>query len=144
SPSRAERVTLGALVSGEIALALALLVVTGLLVQSTTRLRAVDPGFDAPHSLVFNLSLPPGKYPSDTSQRQFIQQLSARLSQLPNVRGAGTTSVIPFGGHWATASIMVEGQAARNEDLPVGDLRVVTPGFFRALGISVVRGRSFS
>ena len=144
SPGRAEQSVLGALASAEIALSLALLVVTGLLLESMTRLRTVDPGFDARHTLVFNLSLPRGRYPSETAQRQFISQLTARLSAMPNVRGAGTTSVIPFGGHWATASIMPEGQSVPNKDLPVGDLRIVSPRFFAAMGIPLGRGRVFT
>ena len=141
---RSERSALGTLVSAQIALSLSLLVITGSLLKSMQRLRAVDVGFDARHALVFNLSLPKARYPSDTAQRQFIRQLTARLSAMPNVRGAGTTSVIPFGGHWATASIMAEGQPAANKDLPVGDLRVVSPGFFGAMGIAVIRGRGFT
>jgi predicted permease len=109
-----------------------------------TRLRAVDPGFDARHTLLFDVSLPRGRYPTDTARRQFIRQLTERLSAMPNVRGAGTTSVVPFGGHWATATIMPEGLVAPNKELPVGDLRIVSPRFFAAMEIPLIRGRVFS
>lgn len=69
-----------------------------------------DTGFDADHIAVFKLSFPPPKYPTDTSERLFVQLLTERLRAIPGVRRVGVTSVLPFSGNWATASIMVEGQ----------------------------------
>ena len=134
-----------ALVVAEVALSLALLVGAGLLIKSVMKLQGVDPGFDPKNVLVFNLNLPSVKYPSDTSQILFTDQLVPRLNALPGVRAAGTTSVIPFGGNWSTASFSIEGLIVPpGQNGPWGDLRIVTPRFFEALHIPLKRGRVFT
>jgi predicted permease len=133
------------LVVAEMALSLTLLVGAGLLIKSVAKLQAVDPGFDPKNVLVFNLALPAVKYSSDTSQSLFADQLLPRLNALPGVRAAGTTSVIPFGGGWSTASFEIEGFIVPpGQNGPWGDLRVVTPRFFDALRIPLKRGRPFT
>jgi putative ABC transport system permease protein len=133
------------LVVAEVALALTLLAGAGLLIKSVGRLENVNPGFDAHNVLVFNLALPQVKYPTDTSQELFSQQLMPRLNALPGVRAAGTTSVIPFGGGWSTSSFNIEGLiVAPGQNGPWGDYRVATPGFFDALRIPLIKGRGFT
>jgi predicted permease len=132
------------LVVAEVALSLTLLVAAGLLIKSVARLQNVDPGFDPHNVLVFNLNLPPVKYPNDTAQRLFTAQLLPRLNALSGVRAAGVTSVIPFGGDWSTASFEIEGLVVPpGQSGPWGDVRVVSPEFFRALRIPLLRGRLF-
>jgi len=133
------------LVVAEVALSLTLLVGAGLLIQSVMRLEGVSPGFDARNILVFNLALPGVKYPTDTSAELFAEQLLPRLNALPGVKAAGTTSVIPFGGGWSTASFNIEGLIVPpGQNGPWGDIRVVTPRFFDALRIPLKRGRMFT
>src|SRR5207237_724928 len=79
---RVGRRFLESLVVAEVGLALVLLIVTGLLLASMNRLRAVDPGFDPTHTLVFKLSLPPLRYPSDASQRLFVRELTSHLGDV--------------------------------------------------------------
>jgi predicted permease len=130
------------LVVAEIALALTLLAGGGLLLRSFARVARVDPGFNPDHVLTFNLSLPAAKYRSDTTQRAFWRSLYPRLAAIPGVKAAGGTSVLPFGGNWSTASFNVEGYTPPpNGNGPWGDIRVVSPGFFQALEIGLVRGR---
>jgi len=133
------------LVVAEVALSLTLLIGAGLLIKSVGRLQGVDPGFDPHNVLVFNLNLPAVKYPTDTAQQLFIQQLMPRLNSLPGVRAAGATSVIPFGGGWSTSSFNIENVVVPpGQNGPWGDVRVVSPKFFDALRIPLKKGRLFN
>ncbi|HVX40322.1 MAG TPA: ABC transporter permease [Gemmatimonadaceae bacterium] len=133
-----------ALVVAEVALALTLLTGAGLLIRSVVRLENVNPGFDPHHVLVFNLNLPNVKYGNDTARVQFLQELLPKLSAAPGVQAAGVTSVIPFGGGWSTSSFEIEGLTVPpGQNGPWGDIRIVSPGFFSALRIPLVRGRLF-
>ena len=133
------------LVVVEVALSLTLLVGAGLLIKSVMKLQGVSPGFDSKNVLVFNLALPPVKYPSDTAQILFADQLLPRLNALTGVRAAGTTSVIPFGGGWSTSSFTIEGvTVAPGQNGPWGDIRIVTPRFFESLRVPLKKGRVFT
>jgi len=133
------------LVVAEIALSLTLLIGAGLLIRSVARLQGVSPGFDPHGVLTFNLSMPAAKYPSDTAQVLFSDQVMQRLNAIPGVRSAASTSVMPFGGGWSTSTIMLEGlNLAPGQNGPWGDFRVVTPRFFETLRIPLERGRVFT
>ena len=130
------------LVVTEVALALTLLTGAGLLLKSFARLQQVDPGFDPTNVLTFNLSLPQTRYPSDTTQIGFFDQVFPALARVPGLVGVGGTSVMPFGGSWSTASFDIEGyQPPENQPGPWGDIRIVSPGFFETLRIPLLRGR---
>ena len=143
---RAGRNVRRALVVAEVALALTLLVGAGLLIQSVARLQRVEPGFDPDKLLTFTLSLPQSKYHSDTQQVAFFDQVLPRIAAVPGVRAVGATSVLPFGGNWATGTFTIEGlqQRAPNEPGPWGDIRLVSPDFFQALRVPLRRGRVFT
>jgi putative ABC transport system permease protein len=133
-----------ALVVAEMALSLTLLIGAGLLIKSVGRLQNINPGFDPANVLVFNLNLPTAKYATDTSTVLFANQLSPRLNSIPGVRAAGATSVIPFGGGWSTASLMIENHPVPpGQEGPWGDFRIASPKFFDALRIPLRRGRMF-
>jgi putative ABC transport system permease protein len=133
------------LVVAEVALSLTLLIGAALLIESVGKLQNVDPGFDAHNVLVFNLALPAVKYPSDTSQVLFGDQLVSRLSAVSGVRSAGTTSVLPFAGGWSTSSFNIEGLIVpRGQNGPWGDYRVATTGYFDAMRIPLKTGRLFT
>jgi putative ABC transport system permease protein len=130
------------LVVAEMALALTLLTGAGLLIKSFARLQGVDPGFVPEHLLTFNLALPPARYPTDTQQVAFFDRVLPALRAVPGVQNVGLTSVMPFGGNWATGSFEIEGyQAPENQPGPWGDIRIVSPGFLETLRVPVVRGR---
>ena len=130
------------LVIAEVALALTLLTGAGLLIKSFARLQGVDPGFEPDHLLTFNLALPRARYPSDTSQAAFFDQVVPALAAVPGVRAAGATSVMPFGGGWSTAGFEIEGyQPPPKQPGPWGDIRIVSPGYFETLRIPLRRGR---
>jgi putative ABC transport system permease protein len=130
------------LVIAEVALSLTLLTGAGLLIKSFARLQGVDPGFNPDRLLTFNLSLPPARYPSDTAQIAFFDQVFPALTAVPGVRAAGAASVLPFSGGWTTGGFQIEGyQPPPKQPGPWGDIRIVSPGYFQTLGIPLRRGR---
>ncbi|HWG53149.1 MAG TPA: ABC transporter permease [Gemmatimonadaceae bacterium] len=134
-----------ALVVAEVALALMLLTGAGLLLRSFARLQGVDPGFDARNVLTFTLSLPQAKYPSDTAVTSFFDAVLPRIRAVPGVRSAAAISPIPFSGQWSTGSYNVEGYTPPpNGNMPWGDIRVASPGYFSTLRIPVRRGHGIT
>ncbi len=133
------------LVVATVALALTLLAGAGLLVRSFGRLLAVDPGFRPDHLLTFQVNLPVAKYSNDTLQVAGLQRILSAVAEIPGATAVGGTSNIPFGGNWSTASFTVEGyQAPANVPGPWGDIRVISPGYFHAIGAELKAGRVFT
>ncbi|MGH9813268.1 MAG: FtsX-like permease family protein, partial [Candidatus Acidiferrales bacterium] len=135
-----------ALVVGEVALALLLLVGAGLMLRSFQNLLAVNPGFRTANVLTFDLNAPPSKYPESAQVAQFYEQLFGRVKGLPGVEGIGATSDVPLSGSiWPNATgFTLEGIARSPEDLRISvNLSVVTPDYFRTLGVPLVHGRFF-
>jgi putative ABC transport system permease protein len=139
------RIVRRALVVGEVALALTLLVGAGLLIKSVARLQRVQPGFNPDNLLTFNIALPRVKYTSDTARVQFFDQALARIAEVPGVVAVGGTDVMPFGPSWSTGSFNIEGHTpGPSQPNPWGDQRVVSPDFFRTMQIPVKQGRVFT
>jgi predicted permease len=134
------------LVVAEVALAFAVIVGAGLLVRSFARVTAVDPGFAVPHRLTMRVTLPVARYPADTTRRAaFYDQLFERLSGLPGVAAVGGVSELPLGELRNMGSFNIQGRPTpRGQDEPHGDWRSASSGYFRAMGIALVRGRLFS
>ena len=133
------------LVIATVALALTLLVGAGLMIRSFARLVGVDPGFRSERLMTFNLALPASRYSNDTLRQAAFDQVTAALGAIPGVTAVGGTTVLPFGGSWATSSFNVEGyQVPQNASSPWGDQRTVTPGFLAALGVPLLKGRQFT
>ena len=131
------------LVIGEFALTLVLLASAGLLMKSFVRLIEVDPGIQPQNVLAMNLELPPTKYQTETQMRAFHDAVMQRISALPGVRAVGTVSYgLPFGGGGLLGDFEVEGQREMSAHLMASKL-VISPGYFRALGIPLLQGRSF-
>lgn len=128
----------GALVSGQVALAAVLVIGSGLMVRSYARLRSVDPGFDADDVTTFGLVLPATRYSAAEAPPLYLR-LVERLSALPGVESAGVTTGLPVTPAQAAYLLDVE-------DYPDGSdvfvVRWVTPGFFEAMGIPVLGGRT--
>jgi putative ABC transport system permease protein len=133
------------LVASQVALALTLLVGSGLLIRSFTSLQRVDPGFSPENVLTLNLSLPHARYTSDTARISFWDALLPQVAAVPGVRSVGAISDIPFGPGGTSRSFAVEGMVlGENEPYPWGSYRVVDPGFHATLRIPLLRGRFFS
>lgn len=136
---------LALLLLAEIALALPLLAATGLLAKTLGELSAVPLGFAADGVLTLRLELPAARYPKPADLRAFHDRLLALLAGTPGVRAAGLTSSLPLSGLYdITREAAVDGQdrTARSSTLAIG-YRAVSPGYFTALRIPLVSGRSF-
>jgi putative ABC transport system permease protein len=132
------------LVVASIALAMLLLVGAGLVGTSFLRLMRVDTGFDPEHVLVASILLPAERYPTDRLAA-FHREAMSRINAIPGVRAAGMISIAPFsGGSTATPFTVVGRPPARPGEFPSAAWRVVTPGYFAALGIRLERGRLFN
>ncbi|HKG47345.1 MAG TPA: ABC transporter permease [Pyrinomonadaceae bacterium] len=133
------------LVVAEIALSLVVLVGAGLMIQSFLRLKRVNIGLNAHNVLTASVSLPRAKYKEGDQRAAFFKQLLERVRSLPGVETASATATLPLsGGGWGR-SITVEGFPV----LPVGQApsiqhTVVTPGYFRTMGIPLLAGRDFN
>ncbi len=143
----------GLLVSAEVALALVLLVGAGLMIQSFVRLRRVDTGFSAQGVLTMRVSLDDAKYPPPLNVNSpppaavgFYDQLVERVRALPGVEAAGVSTVLPLGAGDGWGKLFsVEGQPAPAsiEQVPSVRFALVSPDYFRAMGVAVRRGRAF-
>ena len=132
-------------VVAQLALSLALLVGAGLLLRSMARLQAISPGFEPEGVLTFFVALPPTSYPDGDAQRAFYDQLLPALVEVPGVDAVGVESVLPFSGGWSTSGFTIDGyQPGPNEPNPWGDIRFVSPGFQKALGLPLLEGRFFT
>jgi len=133
-----------AVVVGQIALALPLLVGASLLVRSFTALARVDPGFRSEGVVTLHLAIPRAKYARDRDVAAFCAQLVERVRALPRVVSAGMVNRLPLGGVAQLGMIEFEGAEGREARLPSADWRTVTPGYFAALGIPLREGRLFT
>lgn len=132
------------LVVVQIALALTLLVGSGLAVRSFQRLAAVDPGFDPTDLLTFGLALPLRDYEAGESRLGFHRQVVDRLRALPGVAAAASATTVPFGGELAGSGHTVEGRPlADGEVPPVFMWKRVSPSYFDTMGMELVEGRVF-
>ncbi len=133
------------LVVGELALGLVLLAGTGLLLKSLSRIGQVNPGFRPAGVMTAAVSLPAAQYSTPEKQIVFFRGIMDRLSHAPGVVSAGAGFPLPFSGGNASASFQIEGRPMGPGDPgPHGDIRFVTPGYFTALGIPLLRGRLFT
>jgi len=132
------------LVTAEVALVVVLLVGAVLMLQSFQRLLAVDPGFKPEGVATFEVSLPWARYPDYGRRTQFVEQACARLSSLPGARAVGAISSLPLSGNEWMEYIAIEGvePAPRGKE-PLAENRAVTPGYFEAMGVSLISGRNF-
>ncbi len=136
---------LSALVVGEIALALVLLIVTGLSVLDVRALLNVDPGFTADNVLTYRLSLPSERYGDGEQRVAFIAEHLEEIRALPGVEAAGATSARPLGGHWGNFFEIENAPPAGPDDqTPVILNRVVSPGYLDAIGVTLLSGRDFT
>lgn len=133
-----------ALVVIEVTFALMLLGGAGLLARSFMQLAHVDPGFNPENATLLRLSLPQKKYAMPEQQTAFADALLDRVKNLPGVQFAGITHSMPLVGDYVLG-FNIEGRPAiAPSDLPSTNYYAVTPDYFRAMGIRLVRGRVFT
>ena len=132
------------LVVMQIALALTLLVGSGLALRSFQRLASVDPGFDPADVLTFGVALPPRDYDTPDSRLNFYRELVDRLRALPGADAAAAALAAPLEGVVSWAGYSIEGRPRADDDVwPVFAVKSVSPGYFDAMRIALVEGRVF-
>jgi putative ABC transport system permease protein len=139
-----------ALAVAEVALALWLLAGAGLVMRTFTRLQEVDPGFNPRDAHVAAVFLPRPAYLRPVQHVAFAQQVMRELAGVPGVQVVAAAANIPFSAihltdlSATTRSFFVAGRRpATDAEIPISSWYTVTPDYFRAMGISVLRGRAF-
>jgi predicted permease len=128
----------------QVGLSVMLLVVTALLAVSFVRLVGEDRGFNASRVLAMSVSLPMNRYREPSSVVAAYDRLVHAVHALPGVDSVTTTSMLPLAGQGQTNSIAPEGNTRPRAELPTANFRFVAPEYFRTLGISILRGRTFA
>lgn len=144
SRGRAVRTTRQTLVIVQIACSFMLLTGSALLWLSLRNLLAVDPGFSTQNVITGAVSLPPSRYGAEDDARSFLNQSLESIRRLPGVAAAGATTIIPLSGSAQTGVIIAEGYLPKPGEPAVSGMRtIVSPGYFEAVGTTLVRGRYF-
>jgi putative ABC transport system permease protein len=126
----------------EIALALLLLVASGLLLRSFRKMLETDPGFQREHVLTASLSLPRHDYPTQQNVDEFYADLQRRIERLPGVRTVGFSSNIPIVGQHGGRLLTPEGHVrSAGEGYLIASTYLVQGNYFHALHIPLIRGR---
>jgi putative ABC transport system permease protein len=147
------------LVAGELALAMMLLVGAALLVDSFRRLQTVDVGFDPAGVVAVEVGLTSGPYANcipalvpgcdraaaARRRAQYVLEAQRRISSLPGVIATGATSLSPLSGGGTSSEVTIDGYVPPGQDdAPFADWRAVTGGFFKTMGLAMMRGRTFT
>jgi predicted permease len=133
------------LVAAQIGFAFALLVGAGLLFASFRLLLQVDPGFNPNGVVTASVALPRAKYSKPEVLRDFMNRALSAVRAIPGVSFAGATEAIPLGGNHNDSVILAEGYQMKPGESLISPLNIsVTPGYFEAMRISMIRGRSFN
>src|SRR5206468_405241 len=131
------------LMGAQVALALVLLIASGLMVRSFQNLRALDPGFDASSALTFSVGLPEREYPSREMAVAAHQAIIDRLAALPGVKAASASTCLPLSTGCFGNTVLVRGRVLPPGTIPpVALFRAVADGYFETMGMRIIRGRS--
>jgi putative ABC transport system permease protein len=133
-----------ALIAGELALALVLLVGAGLLIRSAIALQNVDPGFNYRGVFSARISLPAAEYAEPDRIHATLERLLDKAGNTPGVTAAGITSQVPMGPGGNSNGLIPEGRPIDSRSAIDSRLRIVSPGYFDAMGIPIVRGRALT
>jgi putative ABC transport system permease protein len=143
SAGRRQRRVLSWLVALEVAAALVLLVLAGLLGRTFLSLAAVDPGFDPSGVVAARVSLASGGFGSREAILAYQQRALTGLQTLPIIEAAGAVSILPLSGSVVRIDFTVEGRTTDRQDVPTAQYRLVTPDYFNAMRVPLRRGRAF-
>jgi putative ABC transport system permease protein len=131
------------LVIAEVALSVALLIGAGLLIRSFWRVQQVQPGFDTKSVVTMRVTLPRSSYDTSAKAQQFYERLLEAVAALPGVSAAATSNGVPLTAGNTSTEVTLPGKPMPKDSQPSADWRLVSPGYFRALGIPL-RGRDFT
>jgi predicted permease len=131
------------LMAAQLALSVLLLVGAGLMLKSLAKLNSVELGFDTKGVVTLRTTLPVAKYPTAEARLDFFARVEERLKALPGVETVGFANAFPMRGGWGSG-FQIEGVQgpAETEGYFMADFQAVSPGYFKALGIPLLRGRA--
>jgi putative ABC transport system permease protein len=133
------------LVVAQVALSLVLLVGAGLMLRSFAQLQATSPGVDPSGVLSAGVAMSGPRYTNENARRQFVRRVFERLESTSGVDAAGATMPLPLSLNGWQTSFVVEGYPEPEPGkYPTNDVARVTPGYFRTLGVRLLRGRTFT
>lgn len=133
-----------ALVVTEVALGVVLLASAGLLARSFRQLTEIRPGYDISSVVTMQVALSDVRYHDLAQCEKFFERVLTQLEQIPGIDSAGTTNYLPLTTVKQTAGIWLDSQPVRSNDTKIVlDNRVVSPGYFRAMGVPLLSGRFF-
>jgi putative ABC transport system permease protein len=131
-----------ALIVGEVALSVALLIAAGLLVRSFRELQHVDPGFQIDRLATMRVNLPRPAYNTGAKSKAFYERLLPALAALPGVQSVATSSGVPLSGGNTGTELSFPGRTLAAGVPSTADWRLVSPGYFKSMNIPL-RGRDF-
>ena len=133
------------LVISEFAMAAVLLAGAGLMIQSFTRVANIDPGFDSQHVLSAVVSVAGTREGEPSRRTLFFQEAIQKVAAIPGVQSVSAINHLPLDGDEWDFHFAAGGRAVpRPIEAPIGVFRVVMPGYFRTMGIPLLRGRDFT
>ena len=119
-----------------------LLITAALLARSFQRVGAVDPGFRGSQVLTIRQSLPRARYKNRAAIEGFYEQVQPRIAALPGIHAVAAANVVPMNGYLATTAFFIDGVMVK--DAPEAHYRMISPDYFRALGMPLLGGRAFT
>jgi predicted permease len=125
----------------QLASSVVLALAAGLLIRSLIELNRIDLGFNPGNVLTAQLQVPATAYPQPGDVVRFYRQSTGAVAQISGVRAVGAVRVLPLAQSIGDWSIKIEGRPYVPEENPNGDFQAVTPGYFEAMGLRLVRGR---
>ena len=133
------------LVIAQLALAVVLLVASGLLIRTFVRLMRADGGFNAERVLTFELTLPQSRYPDAARIARFYDAALPRIAHVPMIEASGLAETIPLGGPTESTVLRIPGRVAtKNEERPYANYTIVSSGYFAAVGAPLLQGRDIA
>jgi predicted permease len=131
------------LVIGQVALSLTLLSIAGMMIHGLNRTLNSRPNWDSESILTANVQIDERAYDSPEKRRAFHDAVSARLAAIPGIQAHTIASMFPIAGGGSVNDVLIEGQDPAGSNFPKGVAFLVTPGFFKTLGIRLLEGRTF-
>jgi len=135
----------GALVVGEVALSLMLLIGAGLMIRSFSHLVSQQLGYNPEHVVSLGLGLPDKKYPEHGDRERFFEQILEKVRGLPGVQSAGLVAGLPLSGWNSSLYVRIHGEPEPAPGDPVSaGYAQISPGYFQAMNIALLHGRDFT
>jgi len=113
------------------------------LLNSFVRISFAPPGINPANGLTMRIALPEKKYPNAERRAAFFEQVIERIDRLPGIEGSGVTQTLPLAGYCPESAFAISGQPLQQETIYPVDFDFCTPGYFQAVGIPLLKGRTF-